>query len=536
MKLTKTLYVEYALCPKKAWFELYAPRPKNKAETTRQLDGKKAGQLARDFFGKNKCINADSNNPQTKPGIYAEYPLRYQNLECYCDLLRINNDGSIDIFEVKAVNDIYRAKKLKPQLLEDVSFQYYVASKLGLNVKSINLMHFNRDYIFDGQNLLVDQLFVYDDVTNISKNRIDDVKNKIQGYFSLDKNKAPSCPFSMACNLHGEDCIYLDKCKEEKGLPTNNSTYDLYSVKIEKRNELIDSNLKTFEDLYNSREFNTLSQFNQIMIKNMVENLPTYVDVPLLKKFISSIKYPIFFLDFETCQETFPKYKNSRPYSQIPFQYSLHIMRKFDGDLNSACKEHKEYLGNGVDDPREDLAKQLINDLEDRGSIVAYHSDFEEKVIKQLAKDYPHLSQELLKLVDRIIDLETVFSQKKKIQTGYYAKRTENSKKGDPKYEEISSPCIYKNEMGSSCSIKHVLPAFYPNDNDLNYNNLKDVHRGDEAIEAYKKLATLTSKPEIDELRNNMLKYCCLDTKAMVALFIKFYDLAYSDQMSLFEL
>ena len=181
MKLTKTLYVEYALCPKKAWFELYAPRPKNKDETTRQLDGKKAGQLARDFFGKNKCINADSNNPQTKPGIYAEYPLRYQNLECYCDLLRINNDGSIDIFEVKAVNDIYRAKKLKPQLLEDVSFQYYVASKLGLNVKSINLMHFNRDYIFDGQNLLVDQLFVYDDVTDISKNRIDDVKNKIQG-------------------------------------------------------------------------------------------------------------------------------------------------------------------------------------------------------------------------------------------------------------------------------------------------------------------------------------------------------------------
>ena len=90
--------------------------------------------------------------------------------------------------------------------------------------------------------------------------------------------------------------------------------------------------------------------------------------------------------------------------------------------------------------------------------------------------------------------------------------------------------------MGSSSSIKHVLPAFYPNDNDLNYNNLKDVHRGDEAIEAYKKLATLTSKPEIDELRNNMLKYCCLDTKAMVALFIKFYDLAYSDQMSLFEL
>jgi len=536
MTLTKTKYVEYALCPRKTWYELFNPLPQTKEETARQLDGDKAGLLARDFFGKGTCIEADKNNPQTKPGIYAEYPLRYQNLECYCDLLRINNDGSVDIFEVKAVNSIHENNKIKAQLLEDVSFQYYVASSLGLNIKSINLMHLNKNYIYDGKRLIIDQLFVYDDVTNISKERIDIVKDNIKGYFSLDKKNAPTCPFSRTCKLYGEECLYLERCKASKGLPLTNSVCDLYGTNVDVKNELIDKGFKTFLDLYNSDELKGLTQFNQIMIKNVINNSHTYVDVPLLKAFLEQIKFPIFFLDFETCQETFPKYANSRPFSQIPFQYSLHIMRKLEDDLTKACKEHKEFLGNGIDDPREDLAKQLIKDLEDSGTIVAYHASFEKNVIGILKDDYPELAPKLSKLIDRFVDLEEIFSQKKKIQVGVYARKCGNNQKGDPKFEEKPTPCVYKNEMGSSCSIKHVLPAFYPADNELDYKSLHVVHHGGEAIEAYKKLATLKDKKENDELRNNMLKYCCLDTKAMVALYLKFYDLAYLDQLSLYDL
>ena len=65
---------------------------------------------------------------------------------------------------------------------------------------------------------------------------------------------------------------------------------------------------------------------------------------------------------------------------------------------------------------------------------------------------------------------------------------------------------------------------FFPNNPDLDYKNLDQVHRGDEALESYKLLKTLTEE-EQNRLRYNMLKYCCLDTKAMVALYFKVKEL-----------
>ena len=56
--------------------------------------------------------------------------------------------------------------------------------------------------------------------------------------------------------------------------------------------------------------------------------------------------------------------------------------------------------------------------------------------------------------------------------------------------------------MGNSCSIKYVDPALSPDRPDLNYHDLDQVHHGDEAVETYKLLKTLTGK-ECDELIDN---------------------------------
>ena len=84
---------------------------------------------------------------------------------------------------------------------------------------------------------------------------------------------------------------------------------------------------------------------------------------------------------------------------------------------------------------------------------------------------------------------------------------------------------VYQKDMGKRSSIKVVLPAFFPNNPEYNYSNLKQIHNGQEASSAYKKLSDLP-KEEKEELRENMLKYCCLDTKAMVALYFKLKELS----------
>lgn len=75
----------------------------------------------------------------------------------------------------------------------------------------------------------------------------------------------------------------------------------------------------------------------------------------------------------------------------------------------------------------------------------------------------------------------------------------------------------YRKEIGGSFSIKSVLPAMFPNDPTLNYHNLEGVHNGGEAMSIYPKIKDMT--PDEQKIaRHNLLKYCELDTFAMVKI------------------
>ena len=78
--------------------------------------------------------------------------------------------------------------------------------------------------------------------------------------------------------------------------------------------------------------------------------------------------------------------------------------------------------------------------------------------------------------------------------------------------------CLYNKRMGGSFSIKSVLPALFPDDPSLDYHNLEGVHNGGEAMSIFPKIKDMTSK-EQKVARKNLLKYCELDTFAMVKIY-----------------
>ena len=73
----------------------------------------------------------------------------------------------------------------------------------------------------------------------------------------------------------------------------------------------------------------------------------------------------------------------------------------------------------------------------------------------------------------------------------------------------------YNRAMGGSFSIKSVLPAIFPNDPELNYHNLEGVHNGSEAMTIFPRIKDMPAE-EQKKARHNLLKYCELDTYAMV--------------------
>ena len=181
-------------------------------------------------------------------------------------------------------------------------------------------------------------------------------------------------------------------------------------------------------------------------------------------------------------QTAVPVFPGTRPYAQIPFQYSLHYIEREGGEL-----QHTEFLAESGPDPRRAVAEHLCADIPMNVCVTAFNKAFECTRLKELAAVFPDLSEHLLNISDHIVDLLTPF------QSGYY----------------------YNRAMGGSFSIKTVLPAICPDDPALDYHNLEGVHHGGEAMALFPKIRDM-EPAEREQARRALLKYCELDTLAMV--------------------
>jgi len=219
---------------------------------------------------------------------------------------------------------------------------------------------------------------------------------------------------------------------------------------------------------------------NQLFIKEGSEQ----VNEEILNGFLSGLEFPINFLDFETYQVFIPSFEGQRPFLNIPFQYSLHILHK-NGRL-----EHSEFLNTQKIDPRPFLIEKLLSDITGDGSVIAYHSSFEKQRIEELAQYCQENRQELCAIVDRLKDLKSPFAQ-----GGYY----------HPAFN-------------GSFSLKSVLPALFPDDTELDYSSL-DISNGGLAMAGYQKMIECNDPNEKERIKNALLEYCRLDTLAMVKIY-----------------
>jgi hypothetical protein len=206
-----------------------------------------------------------------------------------------------------------------------------------------------------------------------------------------------------------------------------------------------------------------------------------YWDTGEIEEFLKDLEYPLYFLDFETYCPAIPPYDGLRPYRQIPFQYSLHVLTKPNGELN-----HYEFLADGQGDPRELFMDELLKVLGEKGSVVVY-SSFEQSRLNDLAEWYPRYATDVLAVNKRISDLTVPFR---------------------------NQDILYPGFLGSY-SIKAVLPVLVP---DMSYDNL-EIGEGGAASMAYVKLIDpQVPQAEKEKIRKDLLVYCGQDTLAMVRL------------------
>lgn len=481
MNLSKTKYCNAIQCNKMLWLHKNKPEELKETDNNYILDnGTEVGKIARQLLGKhvniehdtnlNNMINDTKKYLNEKDITITEASFIYDNNFCSIDLLKVNGN-SYEIYEVKSsthIKDIY---------LDDISYQYYVLSNLGLNVTKCNIVYINSNYTRIGD-LELDKLFVIEDVTDIVLRKQEEVGKKIKEINEyMNQTNEPEERLDLHCKTP-YDCPFFEYCSRNIAKP---NIFDVRGMRNKSKFELYNSGIYKYQDLL-KEDIN--EKFKQ-QIEFELYNKEEHIDKQKINEFLSTLSYPLYFLDFETYQQSIPMYDNVKPYMQIPFQYSIHYIEKEAGDL-----KHTDFLGDGINDPRRELALKLIKDIPKDVCVLAYNMMFEKMVIKNLANLYPDLSEHLMNIYDNMKDLMSPFRDR----------------------------AYYNKDMHGSYSIKYVLPALFPNEQSLNYNNLNMIHNGIEAMNSYATMSRLDDKKK-EILRHNLLKYCELDTFAMFKIY-----------------
>ena len=487
--LSKSRYTQGIRCPKCLWLSIYKKEEGIESSESILENGQEVGDLARHLFGDDhkliefnydSKIMIDETNKylDNKPNIICEASFSYDGNFCSVDILKNDKDG-VEIYEVKS------STKITNIYIDDISYQTWVLKKCGLNVKKSYLVYVNNEYVKQG-NLDINKYFKIEDVSNmIDLNKVEENIPKLKEIISNDE---PNIDISLSC-VKSKDiafaCPFFKYCT--RNLPTPN-VFDIgWGTRFNKKLEMYNMGKITYEDILT---FGGMNPKADTQMDFALYNREPRIDKDSIKALISTFKFPLYFLDFESYQAVIPTIDGTKPYQQICFQYSLHIL-----DENNKLT-HTEFLNDDYDgNPMYGLCKQLCEDIPKDSCVLVYNDAFEKTRLREMAELFPEFSEHLLNIRDNIIDLLPPFKAQE-----YYVK-----------------------EMGGSASIKKVLPALFPNDPSLDYHSLDQVHKGDEASAAYMSLSKL-SKDEEKILRHNMLKYCELDTYAMVKIYEKLIE------------
>ena len=130
-----------------------------------------------------------------------------------------------------------------------------------------------------------------------------------------------------------------------------------------------------------------------------------------------------------------------------------------------------------------------MSDIRGDSSVIVY-SDYESRIIKELAEDFPEYADELLSILERIKDFAKIFRSRH----------------------------FYSYKLKKKWSIKEVMPLLVPEMKDK-YRNLDEagkVSNGEEAMMAFKELLIENDSAKLEKIRRELLDYCELDTLSTV--------------------
>ena len=435
------------------------------------------------FFGQ----RGDQSDKTLSAMDYNEWLIKarfeYNNLRVKIPFMH-KHDKTWDIYFVR--NELFP----KEDSLMYMTDSLWVLKKLMIDINQVFIIHFNQDYIRNGE-IDYDKLMTisdrfYNHHNNQSNKIIDMIDNKTRDLtktlndmetFNIANLKKPvrerKCTNRFRCRFY-EDCF-----PEESNLDDNSI---LTLMGSEKKYKMFRDGVLTLADADLDMIEGTRQQYAQIMADR---NGGLFVDKANLSLWLKdTLKMPLSFLDFEWDRYAIPPYDGMKPFDVLLFQYSLHVFNK--------RLKHKEFIG--MDDCRIEFIESLLHDLPKKGSIIAFNTSGGEALrLRELQVSFPQYHQQIEDVINRLVDFSVPFNL----------------------------GIVYHLKMKGFYSLKKIVEVI---DENYSYKRLA-IPQAMMAVDSWRKLNNVKDSEEEKELLDSLFAYCAMDTYSLYLIYQWFQEI-----------
>jgi len=488
--LTKSSYVRGLECRRMLWRSRHHPLPYDEPlPGTPAAVGTEIGIKAQSLFPGGVLVSEDpwkhaeaiarTTELMSDPSVPAifEAAFEHNDVRIRADVLeRLLNDRW-------GLREVKSSSRVKTRHIDDAAVQAFVLEQSGVELTSIELIHVDTSYVYDGGEVSWQHFFkraAIDEKVRAAlpmiEDEINDQLETLADAHEPNIEPGPHCP---------ADCDFWEHCTAAK--PTDWIDY-LPRLSAKKFEALTNAGIEKIRDIPDSFELTDM----QDRVRDVVVSGTPYLSRSLADA-LKELDGPVAYLDFEAMNPAVPIYTGTRPYQRTPFQWSLHR------DDGTGQLSHADFLGDPTSDPRESFTTSLVSALNRSEEPIVVYSAYERGVLMEMAKTFPAHEAAIEGIVARLTDLYVVVRDH-----------------------------VYLEDFNGSLSIKSIGKALSPG---FSYDGLELVADGAAAAAAFQQLVRAARAPDSDPgedeaLRAALLSYCRLDTLAMVEAHRGLRDLA----------
>jgi hypothetical protein len=303
---------------------------------------------------------------------------------CTVDVLEYTPRGYvlIDVNAATSVMDVH---------IPDLAVQVWVARRCGVEIERVEVMHLNGECRFPD----LSALFTREDATARVEGFLPGVASLVGAQLATLTGPEPVVPIGPHCG-EPRDCPFESRCWRD--VPPDHVTM-LHGIPRVKAWELARGWRERMGDLPPDLQLTPIQERQR---RAVLEG--RMVLAPGLGDALRALAPPIAHLSFGAVAPAIPVWLGLGPWQAGPAQFSCHVQHR-DGTLT-----HHQWLAVGPEDPRQELARALIETCGEARTITMY-TGFDRVMIRQLAAAAPDLATELAGLDSRLLDLQAIVSR-----------------------------------------------------------------------------------------------------------------------------